>query len=137
MDIEKGEVLEVAVKKKLAYYEPDYVKEFTLPETAELPQVKFRYKPMNIVQIANLTEKVIETKTLSAATEETLRTVSTHIIEWDVKTGNDVVVDHKNIENLKKIDPTVMNNIAAVIRGDSVDILGGVKAVQDQAKNLS
>ncbi len=136
MDIEDGKVLEVPVKKKLAYYESDYVKEFTLPETTELPQIKFRYKPMNIVQVANLTEKVVGTKTLGAATEETLRTVATHIVEWDVKDADDNVIDHNKIENLGKIDPTVMNNVAAVIRGDRVDIVGGVKAVQDEAKNL-
>ena len=129
--------MDVENKKKLAYYEADYIKEFTFPETEELPAIVFKYKPMNIVQVANLTEKVINTATLSAATEETLRIVATHLICWDVKNETGEVVDFMNIENLKKIDPTVMNNLAAVIRGDHIDIVGSIKAVKDEAKNLS
>lgn len=123
-------------KVKTAYYANDYVEEGFIKETVALPQVKFKYKPLNIIQTSKLTDAVMKTETIVGATEATLKMLTKQLIDWDITKPDNEKVDFTKIEELKKVDPTIINKIAGTIRGDRKGPKQDVKDIKDELKNL-
>lgn len=127
--------VQMKVQKKVAYYDDDYVEELMIEETATLPRVKLKYKPLNMIQTSKLTDDVMEGKTILAATEATLKMISKQLVEWDIRKSNGEIVDFKDVASLRKIDPTIINKIVGRIRGDQKGPFQDVEALRNELKN--
>jgi len=121
---------------KLAYYEDNYVREALIPETERLPCVKFIYRPLNVIQAAKFTEKIIGTKSIEDTIRFMLELVSKHIVGWDLQKRDGSVVDFASIDELGHIDADLMQKIGAVVRNDRSTLAADLCVVKDAVKNL-
>ena len=100
------------------------------------PALNFKYKPMNVIQAAKFTDDIMATKTMEATVEVTLTLISKHMVKWDLAKPDGAVVDCKNTKELRKMDYTIMDLIAKVIRDDEEDTMDGAQKAKELVKNL-
>ena len=122
-------------EKKLAYFEEDYVRSARIPESDTLPEINFRYKPLNMIQSANLTDAVIEGKNIIGAAEATRQMISKHIVEWDIIKADGTLVSFSNEKELSKVSGMIIQKIASIIRGDSSTFEEDAKVLEAEIKN--
>lgn len=129
--------------KKCAYYDDSYIRTATIPENETLPQVKFTYKPLNMVQAAVLTDAIIKNNSVANIAKLSRELICKHVVDWDLYKMDGSKVELIP-EELEKIDPILANKIAANIRGDRNDFEDinrmtneeKFQEEQDQIKNL-
>lgn len=124
------------IVKKLAYYEDDYVRHGVILETDVTPEIRFMYKPLNMIQAANLTDAVIDGKNILSTAKAIIKLLTKHIVEWNLEKQDGVKVDWTIDSELEKIDAKVLQKIAAIIRRDSSTFEEDVAIVRDEVKNL-
>jgi hypothetical protein len=128
--------------KKRGYFRPGMTRVGQFKETADLPEVNFEYRPLNMQETAELTDKVMAAKNVAGANVENMRMVSERLIKWDLTKqaegdcqDGEVPVDFRNVEELKLVSPVIMNYITSVIRGDTANPLLDKQALEEQVKN--
>ena len=133
-NVEVEEVVEP--KQKVAYYEADYTQECVIPETEDFPEISFTYRPLNMVQTANLTDLVIKDASVVGAANANLEMVGKHLVQWNLLKPGGAVVDFRKMQELHKIDPSIMDKVIRAIRGDSKGPTEDAKEVGEELKNL-
>jgi hypothetical protein len=130
-----AEVKKVSKEVKTLFYDETYSEKGKVKETNRTPQVNFVFKPLNMIQTAQLADKVSKTETVEGATICNLRLLKDHIIEWDLKKADGTVISTDDIEALKKVSPRVMQKIINAIRGDNSDATEDLSLVESELKN--
>jgi hypothetical protein len=136
---------------KLGYFAREYVRTGVFEETVDLPGVRFSYKPLTMIQTAALTTAVLGTESVEESTDSNLRMAIAHLVEWDLVKRNKqytkgstegpefadefVVIDFKEIAELRLVSPLIMNHILSTIRGDLCNPFLEKGALDDQVKN--
>jgi len=123
------------VTKKVVYYEDDYTREHTIQETDKFPQIVFKYKPLTMLKMAKLTDKVLGTKGVIGAAEATIEMLAKQLVYWNVTKPSGETVSCNDPAELRKIDSTILNKIASEIRGDKFTPEGDRKALDESEKN--
>lgn len=113
--------------QKVVYYEDSYTRSVTLPETPFFPEINFTYRPLNMVQTARLTDEILSDKSVEVATEANLKMLGRHIVDWDLRKPSGDKINPENVAELKKCDPSVVNKIVGIIRGDKKAAFEDVK----------
>lgn len=121
---------------KLAYYEQDYTRENIIPETELLPEIKFVYKPINIIQGANFTDKIIKSNGIQGSADVTLELLSQHLVSWDLAKTDGTIVNCNDVKSLSRVDNRVILKIASIIRGDRSTPEEDTKIIEKELKNL-
>ena len=124
-------------KKKIVYYEDNYEETVTLPETSDMPEITVRYKPLNMLQTSQLTDSVIAGASVEGAALATVEMLTRHILSWNVEKPDGTLVNHKNVDELQRLDPGVVNKVARLIRKDKSSPAEDMLAVRNELKNLS
>ena len=124
------------VTKKLAYYEDDYTRRGTIPEDEFLPEVKFEYKPLNMLQSANLTDDVMNGEGIVGAAQASIKMLAKHLVSWNLVKADDSTVDCNDMKSLRKIDGRLLQKIAGFIRGDHGTLEADAEAIEESIKNL-
>lgn len=122
-------------QKKVIFYEDDYTKMCTFKETDKLPEIKFTYKPLNMVQSSQLTDEIMKKPSVEHASEMNLLMIGRHIIEWNLEKPDGSPIDPKNVEDLRRLDPTVVNMITRKIRMDTGTFEEDASLKTDEVKN--
>lgn len=135
-DTKKVEVPK-SVPSKIVYYEEDYIEVAVITETEEFPEINFKFKPLNMYQSSKLTDQVIKGKSVEGATLATLQMLSKHLVEWDAKKSDGSVINFRDVNELKKVAPFIMNKIARKVRKDKSSPEDDIKAIAEELKNLS
>ncbi len=107
---------------KQFYIEDDYTIEAVVSFGSGFPDVKLKFKPINMVQSANLTDEVMRLGKLKGpvkgAMSANMEMLSKHIVEWDLVKSNGSKVDPHDPDELVKITPKLMTRISNLVRGD-------------------
>lgn len=120
---------------RIAYYEFDYTRKGFIASKNNLPEVHFVYKPLNMIQAANLTDEVIKGKTIHATALANIKMLGKHLVSWDLSKPNGELVDFKNAAEVSRIDPQILNKITGIIRGDNLEQVDK-EVLEDVIKNL-
>ena len=120
-------------QKKYAYYQEWYVLEGVVEETKRTPAIHFKYRPLSIKDSAVFDSKISKQESVSLLMNSVLDLLIDRITEWDVvkpgaDNGEEEIVNHKDKDELRKMDPHVLMKIAEIIKEP--------KALdEDEAKN--
>lgn len=122
---------------KTVYYDKDYTRTIELKEAEHYPKVVFTFKPLNIIDVAEVTDKIMEKATVAGAAEVNVEMISRQLVKWDLKKPNGTTIDFRKIDELKRLDTVVLNKIIGIIRGDMKTPEDDYKDLQAELKNLS
>ncbi len=122
-------------QKKVIYYEPDYTRTCKFKETDALPMIEFTYKPLNMVQSSQLTDEIMKEPSVEHAAECNLRMIGRHIISWNLEKPDGSVLDKDSVEELRLVDPTVINMVTRKIRMDKGTFAEDANLEKEEVKN--
>jgi len=116
---------------RLAYIEDDLVLEGTFPGTNILPEVNFRFHPVNSIEDAEWANKVMGSRGNRKDLYRTImRHVSQHLRSWDLKKAVKTpdgsisyeVVNHRDLKELDRVAPAVIDYIHKTIQESAEDV---------------
>ncbi len=125
----------VDAKKKVIFYEDDYTKVCVFKETDVLPKIVFTFKPLNMLQSSVLTDEIMKKPSVEHAAECNLRMIGRHIIKWNLEKPDGTPIDKDSVEDLRRVDPTVINMITRKIRMDKGTFEEDANLEKDEVKN--
>jgi len=105
-----------------AYYPKDLVKVGKVPALGDLPEVNFTYRPLDMMQSAEVDALMPTVETYNQMIAVQLKAVAMALVSWDLKKPDPeddtkaVAVDFRDVEELKLIDPHVMESILDTVR---------------------
>lgn len=107
-------------QKKYAYYQDWYVLDAVVEETERTPAIHFKYRPLSIKDSAVFDSKVSGQSSVSLLMGSVLDLLIDRITEWDVvkpdQDGKEEIVNPKDKDELRKMDPHVLMRIAEIIK---------------------
>jgi hypothetical protein len=124
-------------KKKVVYYEDNYEESVVLPETEDMPEIKVTYRPLNMLQTSQLTDAVLVGETVAGAAMATMEMLTRHVVSWNIEKPDGQLVNHKDVKELTRLDPGVLQKISRLIRKDKSSPADDIAAVRQELKNLS
>jgi hypothetical protein len=107
--------------KKYGYYDGGVVRSGTVSETDLTPQVNFSYKPLTVGQRAVFegNAMALDNGDVEGLVRLQCEQIIDSLVSWNLKRpdaqGNDVDVDFKDVESLKKVDNFIIDEIFKVI----------------------
>jgi len=121
--------------QKAVYYEDDYEITRDFRETADYPAFSLRFRPINIIQSARLTDDVLKTEGIVGAMQAHARLITKQVVDWNLVKSDGSAIDFKSIKEVERLNPTIFNRIVSTIKGDDRTPMEDIQAVQTTAKN--
>lgn len=113
---------------KFGYYDQTTVRAGVVPETDRTPEVKYTYNPLTIENSSMLDGELMAEESANGVMLTMLKIITTAIVSWNLKkpdrdnpdSKEGVAVDPKNIDELKRVDPYIIERIVEDIKATPV-----------------
>lgn len=120
------------VKPRAVYLTDEYTVEHHVLAEDGLPEYTFVYKPINIIQSANLTDAIITAGNYANVAAANIEMIADHMVSWTLKKEDGSPIDCKNPVELGFMSPKIIDKLISVVRHDE----GSVQADLDLATQV-